>query len=148
MDTLQKKTILMLCLFGMSFGLFAQSQANAKTALNNSPNVYSSSVKKETKQYQSKATSSYRYHKKLPATFTGFVIELEASNYPLERGYPLFKQFGNVYYDKLEQGGYSYVIKTNFSKSEAIEKFLADVIIHKAPEARVLEYKLGKRKTI
>ncbi len=106
-------------------------------------------ISKRTERIHNKPaiTSTYRYHKRLASTHSGIAIELTASNFPLSRDYPIFKQFGNVYYDKLKQGGYSYLIKTNFKNWEAAEKFLSEIILPKAPEARVIEYKTGVRKT-
>lgn len=88
----------------------------------------------------------YRHHKKLPLTHTGVVIELTTSDLPLKRNYHLFKQFGNVYYDKLDKGGYAYCILTNFSDSKKARRYLEKIIIHRAPEAKVVNYHLGRRR--
>ncbi len=88
----------------------------------------------------------YRHHKKLPAGYQGFVIELTTSDMPLKRNYFLFDQFGNVFYDQLRKGDYAYCILINFSKRKAVKKFLNNIILPKAPEARLVEYKNGKRK--
>ena len=37
----------------------------------------------------------YRFHKKLPYSYEGYAIEVIASNYPLTRTNPVFRQFGN-----------------------------------------------------
>lgn len=88
----------------------------------------------------------YRHHKKLPLTHTGVVIELTTSDLPLRRNYHLFKQFGNVYYDKLDKGGYAYCILTKFSDSKKARRYLEKIIIHRAPEAKVVNYHLGRRR--
>ncbi|MCP3933535.1 MAG: hypothetical protein GY705_31085 [Bacteroidetes bacterium] len=91
-------------------------------------------------------SSYYRFHKKLPALYTGYVVEIVASNYPLERAYPLFRKFGTIHYDKLREGGYSYCILPNFSKRKTVERYFANVIAPKAPEARIIQYKKGIRR--
>lgn len=93
-----------------------------------------------------KIAAYYRQHEKLPAQFSGLAIELTTSDLPLRRDYFLFKRFGNVYYHRLTAGGYSYCILPNFSSKKAVEHFLETVVIHRAPEAKLIKYKKGKRK--
>ena len=93
----------------------------------------------------SNTTDFYRHHKKLPITFEGLVIELTTSDFPLSRDYHLFEQFGEVYFDRVEGQGYSYIILVDFSSKKAIRQYIDQVIIHKAPEARIVQYKNGKR---
>jgi len=90
-------------------------------------------------------TKSTRFHQRLSGTFSGLAIELIAADLPLERSFPLFRQFGNVYYDKLNEGGYSYVIKTDFEDKKSLEKFYKNVILPRNKEAKMVEYKFGKR---
>ncbi len=144
-----QRLVLMLAVLMVSFGSHAQTYWNTKpTKVSNKENltVTAKEAKSTPSQDKPAITSSYRYHRKLSKTHTGIVIELAASNFPLERDKAIFKQFGNVYYDKLIEGGYSYVIKTNFTSFEATKNFLNNIIIHKAPEARIIEYKEGKRR--
>ena len=88
----------------------------------------------------------YRQQEELPRKFSGYVIELTTSDLPLKRDYSLFKHFGNVYYHQLKEGGYSYCIIANFSSKKSVQQFLNTVIIHHAPEARLIKYKKGIRK--
>ena len=92
--------------------------------------------------------SYYRHHKKLPAIYSGFGIQLTTSDLPLKRDYFLFKQFGNIHYEKLDEGGYAYVLLVKFSSKKALENYITQVILPKAPEALPLVYKNGicKRK--
>lgn len=90
--------------------------------------------------------SYYRHHKLLDSNFTGYVIELLQSDVKLERNYPLFERFGNVYIKELDNGKYSYCIIANFKKSSSLKIFVNEVIIPRAPEARALKYKKGKCK--
>ena len=88
----------------------------------------------------------YRHHKKISSSYEGFAIELTSSALPLKRNYFLFDQFGSVYYEKLDDGAYSYCIKANFSSKKSVERFLETIILPKAPEAKLVEYRKGKRK--
>jgi len=88
----------------------------------------------------------YRHHKRLPAVYNGFAIELTTSDLPLKRNYFLFNQFGNVSVEKLREGGYAYVVKVDFIKKETLESFIKNIILHRAPEAKAIEYVDGVRK--
>ncbi len=92
--------------------------------------------------------SPYRFHKKIPALYEGYAIEVASSTYPLDRANPVFRQFGNVHYDKLERGGYSYLILGRFSNDESALRFLNTIIVPKAKEAKLVHYKDGIRKTV
>lgn len=88
----------------------------------------------------------YRYHKKMASFFTGYTIEITNSDLPLRRDYYLFKRFGNVKIDHLkEEGGFSYLI-TGFKDEKATKGFLNNIVLHHAPEARVIYYYKGKRR--
>ncbi|MFT5165802.1 MAG: hypothetical protein ACI8P3_001031 [Saprospiraceae bacterium] len=87
----------------------------------------------------------YRHHKRLPVTFEGYAIELTTSDFPLSRDYHLFEQFGKVYYDQVKGQGYSYLILVDFSSKKAIEQYIGKVLVYRAPEARIVAYKKGKR---
>lgn len=98
-------------------------------------------------QTKSPTTSTYfRHHKKLPLTYSGILLELTTSNLPLKRDHPLFKQFGNVFYDRLDEGGYAYCILTKFSDLDKAKIYLEQMILHRAPRAKVIKYQLGRRK--
>ncbi len=97
---------------------------------------------------EANSSASFRFHKKLPQLFTGFAIEVAASNYPLDRTNPIFRQFGNIHYEKLREGGYSYLILGKFSSKDAALQFVQTIIKPKAEDARLFEYKDGIRKVI
>lgn len=90
--------------------------------------------------------SYFRHHKLLEHDFTGNVIELLQSNVRLERNFPLFEHFGNIHVQKLEDGKYSYCIIADFKKPDSLKKFVKEVIIPHAPQAKAVKYKRGKRK--
>ena len=93
--------------------------------------------------------NGFFYHqKKLPLTYTGIVIELTQTEIPLNRNNPLFRQFGNVYFDRLDKGGYAYCILTEFKKAGKAKKYLNQIISPRVPEVRVIKYQLGRRKRV
>lgn len=88
-------------------------------------------------------------YKRVPGSFTGYAIELLITNRPLARQDDMFRQFGKVYYDKLSNGEYSYCILANdFSSEASLEKYVENMVIHRAPKAQVVTYKTGKRKKL
>jgi len=80
------------------------------------------------------------------ASYTGYMIEIATSDLPLDGSDQVFKYFGKVHYDKVFEGWYSYFILVDFKEKEAVEKFLNNIVIHKAPKARIIEYQYGVRK--
>jgi hypothetical protein len=88
---------------------------------------------------------SVRFQKRLPAGFTGYAVEIGTSEYPIEPTNSLFRQFGNVHYEKLRQGGYSYLILTEFSDEKSARHFHQSVVLPKVQDALVVEYRKGTR---
>lgn len=135
-------SLLIILTFFLTSDIGAQNEAAhyfAEVPINNS--TYSS-------QKKSKASTPehFRYHRTLSATYTGFAIELIQSEIPLNRNYLVFKQFGRIYYEKLADGkGYAYCIKVPFDEQSAVERFLQSTVLHRAPEAKIIRYKNGKR---
>ena len=84
-----------------------------------------------------------RTHRKLAASYTGFAIELTVTDRPLSRTNHLFQKFGDIRYTKRADGRYAYLIPVDFRRRSSVEKYLNNIIIYKAPGARVLEFKLG-----
>jgi hypothetical protein len=131
------------------FGLTAQQSATEEPILANATFEKPPASRPKypfRKKQKEEIPDYYRHHKSLTSNFEGYVIELITSDLPLKRNYFLFDQFGNVYYDKLSKGGYSYCILANFSSKKSVEHFLKTIILPKAPEARLVEYRKGKRK--
>jgi hypothetical protein len=96
----------------------------------------------------SETNEVFRFHKKLPSLYEGFAIEVASSDYPLDRTDKVFRQFGGIHYDKLDEGGYSYLVLGRFSDEESALSFLQNVVIHRAKEARVVRYKEGNRSIV
>lgn len=139
------RTFLLLALLFVASINFAQTASNnTLSSVNDDANDLLAtrySPKKSTRTPK----KTYRFHQRLSGTFSGLAIELIASDLPLERSLPLFRQFGNVHYDKLAEGGYSYIIKTNITDKKSLKKFYKTVILPRNPDARMVEYKFGKR---
>jgi hypothetical protein len=141
---IRRTSLLLILLFVASFS-FAQTSSNNTFASSNgnANDLLATRFSPKKSTYTPKKT--YRFHQRLSGTFSGLAIELIASDLPLERSLPLFRQFGNVHYDKLTEGGYSYVIKTNITDKKSLEKFYKTVILPRNPDAKMVEYKFGKR---
>ena len=87
-------------------------------------------------------------HKKMPQMFSGYAIEVATSTYPLDGSNGVFRRFGNVLYEKQREGGYSYLIRLNFSSKEAALHFLEQVIKPRSEDAKLYEYNEGARKVV
>ncbi len=94
------------------------------------------------------ASRVYNHCKKLSQTYSGYAIEVSASEYPLQPNHPVFRQFGNIFYEKLREGGYSYLIKGEFSSEEAALHFMKNIIVPRASGARLFFYEEGIRKAV
>lgn len=128
-----------VCFMLMSFSAMAQSDL----VFVKSDNVFVS--KGETTDNPDKTPDYYRHHQPLHGYFSGHAIELTSSDFPLGRDYQLFEKFGNVKVHKLPTGGFSYLI-TGFKNEEAARKHLTNIVIHQAPEGKVIYYVKGRRK--
>ncbi len=141
--------MLLFCLLGMSLTLNGQTEdkpilVNVETLERdfNKPKEKPKTAKPSSKKL---SNDFFRHHKKLPKTYEGYAIELTTSDFPLSRDYHLFEQFGQVFYDKVEGQGYAYMIIADFSSKKSLEQYVQNVVIHKTSEARIVEYKKGKR---
>ena len=93
-----------------------------------------------------KISSVYRLQKRLSAVYTGYAIEVVTSEFPIKRTHPIYEQFGKIYYQKLKEGGYSYLIKAQFKDLKSVRQFSENVIEPKVSIAKIFQYKKGKRK--
>jgi hypothetical protein len=135
----------MLCLY-ISFDCL-NAQQDAFFAFH-TPSIDYSNPQSQQSFSKTKTPTYYRHHKRLPVTHTGIVIQLSTAELPLQRNHPLFKQFGTVHFDLLKEGGYAYCILTNFKDLNKAKKYLKQMIVHRAPDAKVVKYQLGRRKQI
>lgn len=88
-------------------------------------------------------------HKKLPVTFSGYLIEVAVSNFPLPNEYPVFRQYGQLHYDKLERtGGYSYGIISEFSSKKAMLRYFHEIVRPNVADARLIRYRKGIREVV
>jgi hypothetical protein len=93
-----------------------------------------------------KLPSVYRFHKKLPAMYNGYAIEIAKAEYPMGKSEPIFKKFGNVKYHKLHEGGYSYLITTDFKNVEDAQAFYESIVKPKVETAKLIRYEYGIRR--
>lgn len=124
--------------------IFFALTANSQTTLA----YHNSSASKAAKDVAANMSAPYHSHKKLPVLYDGYAIEVATSTYPLDRKNQLFRQFGNVHYDKLERGSYSYLILGGFSDDQSVLHFLQNVIAPQVNEARAVHYKEGIRRIV
>jgi hypothetical protein len=88
----------------------------------------------------------FRKAKKVSAAYDGYAIEIASADKPLLQNDPIFKKFGNIVFDRREDGKYAYLIPVPFSTKKSSETFLDIVIKPKTPEAKLVEYKKGTYK--
>ena len=141
---IRRTSLLLALLFVASFNFAQTASNNTSTSISADANDLLATrytPKKSTRNPK----KTYRFHQRLSGTYSGLAIEIIAADLPLERSLPLFRQFGNVHYDKLEEGGYSYVIKTNITDKKSLKNFYETIILPRNPDAKMIEYKFGKR---
>ena len=102
------RTVFVIAL--VSLGTTARCQGVAFFEPENTLTAVSSPAKKAT---PAPPAATARFHKRFPQLFTGMAIEIAASTYPMDKASPVFRQFGNVLFEKLPEGGYSYLIMAN-----------------------------------
>lgn len=90
--------------------------------------------------------TGYAYTKKIPAFYSGYVIELTTSDVPLTRDYEAFKSFGKIYHNKTDEGYYSYFILADCNKRESVEEYVNNIVLHRVPQAKIIDYKNGQQK--
>jgi len=135
------RTVSLSLLLGLSAGAFCQGGAAFE------PEPTLASVSAPGKK-PAPVASTTRYHKRFPQLFTGMAIEIATSTYPMDKTAPVFRQFGSVLYEKLPEGGYSYMIMANFSSKEAALEFVQNVVKPKAEKARLIQFNEGNRKVV
>ena len=138
MNTL--RTCLLLCAFIL---LFANA-ANAQSSLAYQDGTAYRSAKTAT----ASIPAPTHIHKKLPSFYEGYAVEVATSTYPLDPSNPIFRKFGNIHYDKLERGSYSYIILGRFSNDHSALHFLNNIIAPQVTDAKVVHYKDGIRKIV
>lgn len=141
MNTNNTKKLLTAALICLSGIMIAQTGTTAYSS-----KFVSLKTEKKVTEKSTKASKAYAYTKRIPALYSGYVIELATSELPLKRDYEAFKSFGKVYHDKTEEGYYSYIIIADFNKKESVEDYIKNIVAHRIPEAKSILYKNGKRK--
>lgn len=88
--------------------------------------------------------SVVRRARRISAAYEGFAIEVASADRPLLHDDPIFRKFGNIVYERTDEGKYSYLIQVPFSGKESVLEFLKNVIAPRVPDARLAQFKDGK----
>ncbi len=134
--------IVTFCLF-FTFDAFSQDIFASTNETN--PKIEKEINRGSENTYSKEIPEYFRHHKKLKSYFTGCAIEITTSDLPLQRDYFLFERFGSVRVDRMERGGFSYLI-TGFTNEKAAKDFCDLIARPQAPESKVVRYVKGRRK--
>ncbi len=128
-------------------GIHVQAQAVAASSDEDFAFVARTDLRGQAKSAY-RPNSAFLSAQRLSTIYTGYAIELANSNLPIDRYHPIFRQFGNVQYEKLPEGKYTYLITGDFSSDKAALEFLERIIKPRVPGAKLFYYKQGRRKEI
>ena len=131
---------LLPCAVFICFALSAQAQSTLA--------YQGTTAYRAAKKEKASTPTPHRFHKKLPALYEGYAVEVGTSTYPLDTQNPLFRKFGNIHYDKLERGSYSYLILGRFKNDKSALHFLHNIIAPQVATAKVVHYKEGTRRVV
>ncbi len=143
-----KRNVLFTLILGLLFiggTAFAQGDASRDNLAEVKRGAFNEILLTGGKKVDENVPYYFRHHKKLPTYFNGYTVELTTSLLPLRRDNHLFKKFGSVKIDLLEEGGFAYVL-TGFRNKAAARAYLEMVAEHHCDTARIVYYKNGKRK--
>lgn len=79
------------------------------------------------------------------ADYTGYKIEVLRSSNLLPQGHRVFSEYGGVYIEKLETGGYAYLLGDFKAKRIALY-YLNNTVFDKYPDGRLVLFVDGKRR--
>lgn len=82
--------------------------------------------------------------KSISTDYTGYKVQFQYSADELPNNHRIFTQHGNIYMEKLSNGGVAYMLG-DFKKRETASKFLNNVILMRYPDAQVVYYENGTR---
>lgn len=77
--------------------------------------------------------------------FTGYSVQLLITNMPLPEGANVYYYFGDVREEQVSSNEYKYVVG-QFKSKKAAKKFLNTYLMKHYTNAKIVEYKEGKRK--
>ena len=129
------KLIWMAIAWSFGVSLYAQSDLSATAGLSDNS---TSSIRSETRSLRKEI-------RKFPALYNGYAIELNLSSTPLHSGYPIFRQFGQIQEEHRPGEGYSYLIAAKFESHDSAARYLKEMILHRAPQAKIFWYENGNR---
>jgi hypothetical protein len=137
--------IQIFALIGFLFGSIQVSLAQDFVVINE-PETIVTIEKPDAPVKREALPSVYRFHKRLPAMYNGFAIEIAFAEYPMSKTAPIFRKFGKVKYHKLPEGGYSYLVTTDFKNREDAFSFFKNIIKPKVETAKLIRYEYGVRR--
>lgn len=91
-----------------------------------------------------KSVSVVRRARRISAAYEGYAIQVASADRPLLHDDPIFRKFGNIVYERTDDGKYAYLIQVPFSGKESVLEFLRNVIAPRVADARIAEFKSGK----
>lgn len=77
--------------------------------------------------------------------FTGYSVQLLATNMPLPEGANVYYYFGDVREEQISNNEYCYIVG-QFKTKKAAKNFLDTYLMKHYSDAKIIEYKEGKRK--
>lgn len=138
-----KKIFFVLSIVALPVLLFAQGNGGYKVIGGSATNEVDTVVV----LYDSpEMSNAYYVHsiRRLGENFSGYAIELIASEHSLKKNHVALKGFGKIYVDIIDQK-YHYLFPIEVGRKKSIKKFLKDVIRPRHAEAIVVQYLHGVR---
>ncbi|MGB0861596.1 MAG: hypothetical protein ACPGXZ_01710 [Saprospiraceae bacterium] len=77
--------------------------------------------------------------------FTGYSVQLLVTNMPLPEGANVYYYFGDVREEQVSNNEFHYIVG-EFKTEKSAKKFLDTYLMKHYTEAKIIEYKKGKRK--
>lgn len=89
--------------------------------------------------------NTLRKASELPVNYTGYKVEFMTSMSELPMSHEMFSRHGNIYKEQRKDGSYAYLLG-DFKAETNAYNFLDSIMKERYPNARVIGYKLGRRK--
>ena len=82
----------------------------------------------------------------LKPAYTGYAIELIASDHLLKSNNSAFRDFGRIFLDE-SSNKYRYLILIDYHKRKSVKRFYRKIVKTKAPNSKVVQYLNGVKTT-
>jgi len=90
----------------------------------------------------------YQIHERLPASYNGFVIELERRESMIDRATNAYRNFGKLYYSWEDDKTICYMIIAAFYDQSSAKRYFLNVIKPQFPQARLIKIQNVSMKVI